>query len=80
MLENNKDDVKIMKLSTPHPFPDKLALEFLEGVEEVLVVEELDPVVEENLLRLCGKMGLKITIKGKLTGHLSQQESIAMKV
>jgi len=71
VLENNTDDVKIMKLTTPHPFPDKLALKFLEGVEEVLVVEELDPVVEENLLRLCGKMGLKIIIKGKLTGHLS---------
>ena len=71
VLEHITNDVKVMKLSTPHPFPEKLALQFLEGLDEVLVVEELDPVVEENLLRLCGKMGLKIRIKGKLTGDLS---------
>lgn len=59
--------VKVLKLATPHPFPDKLALTFLQGLEEVLVIEELDPVVEENLLRLCGKLGLAVRITGKLT-------------
>lgn len=62
--------VKVLKLSTPHPFPDTLVLQFLQGLEEVLVIEELDPVVEENLLRLCGKLGLAIQIKGKLTKDL----------
>lgn len=68
VLSHGMDEVKVMKLSTPHPFPEKLATEFLEGLDEVLVIEELDPVAEENLLKLCGKMGVKITIKGKLTG------------
>lgn len=58
---------KVLKLATPHPFPEELALEFLQGLDEVLVVEELDPVIEESLLRLCGKAGLKIKITGKLT-------------
>lgn len=62
--------VKVLKLTTPHPFPDKLVLKFLQGLEAVLVIEELDPVVEENLLRLCGKLGLAISIKGKLTKDL----------
>ncbi|MCE5287590.1 MAG: indolepyruvate ferredoxin oxidoreductase subunit alpha [Pelosinus sp.] len=62
--------VKVLKLATPHPFPDELALEFLEGLDEVLVAEELDPVIEENLLRLCGKAGLKVKITGKLTGDM----------
>lgn len=69
-LKNNEASVKVLKLSTPHPFPTELALEFLQGLEDVLVVEELDPVVEENLLRLCGQHRLAINIKGKLTKHL----------
>lgn len=62
--------VKVFKVTTPHPFPDQLALEFLKSVDEVLVVEELDPVVEENVLRLCGQKGLKMPIAGKLTKAL----------
>lgn len=66
-LTVNNTPAKVLKLATPHPFPDKLVLEFLQGLEEVLVVEELDPVAEENLLRLCGQLGLAIRIRGKLT-------------
>ncbi|HEY3426538.1 MAG TPA: indolepyruvate ferredoxin oxidoreductase subunit alpha, partial [Negativicutes bacterium] len=65
-----KQQLKVLKLSTPHPFPEKLAARFLDGLDEVLVIEELDPVVEENLLRLCGKLGVNIRIKGKLTKDL----------
>jgi len=69
-LEDINNAMKVMKLSTPHPFPEKLVLQFLEGLDEVLVIEELDPVLEENLLQLCGKMGLNIRIKGKKTESL----------
>jgi len=62
--------VRLMKVATPHPFPEKLALEFLEGLTEVLVIEELDPVIEEELLRICGKYHLRVQIKGKLTGDI----------
>lgn len=71
VLDQSNHQVKLMKLSTPHPFPEKLVAKFLEGLDEVLVIEELDPVVEEKLLALCGKKNLTITIKGKLTGHLT---------
>ena len=52
------------------PFPQKLALEFLQGLDEVLVVEELDPVIENELITLCGIHNLRVKIKGKLTGHI----------
>ena len=63
---------KLLKISTPNPFPEKLALEFLEGLEEVLVLEELDPVIERELVYLCGKHHLPVTIRGKLTGDTRQ--------
>lgn len=65
-------DYKLLKIATPHPFPEQLALEFLEGLEEVLVIEELDPVLEKELLMLCGKHHMNVTIRGKLTGDLSR--------
>ena len=61
--------VRLMKVSTPFPFPENKALEFLSGLEEVLCLEELDPVIERNLTYLCGKHGLRVRILGKLTGH-----------
>lgn len=63
------DGVPLLKISTPHPFPEKLAKEYLEGVDEVLVLEELDPMVERELLRIAGKYHLPVKIYGKLTGH-----------
>ncbi|MDD4801949.1 MAG: indolepyruvate ferredoxin oxidoreductase subunit alpha [Syntrophomonas sp.] len=63
-------ECRLLKVSTPHPFPEKLALEFLQAVDEVLVVEELDPVIEKELIFLCGKHHLNVKINGKLTHHI----------
>lgn len=61
---------KLLKISTPFPFPEKLALEFLKGLDEVLCLEELDPVIEKELLLICGKYHLSTRICGKLTQHV----------
>lgn len=64
------DDVKLFKVATPFPFPDRLAVEFLQDLDEVLCVEELDPYLERELLRVCGKYRLPVKIYGKLTQHV----------
>lgn len=64
------EEVKILRVATPHPFPEKLALEFMDGLDEVIAVEELDPVLEKELLMLCGKHHLSVTVRGKLTGDV----------
>ena len=61
--------VPLLKISTPYPFPEKLAEEYLRGLDEVLVLEELDPMVERELLRVAGRHHLPVKIFGKLTGH-----------
>lgn len=70
-LELLGGEAKLLKIATPHPFPEKLALSFLEGVDEVLVVEELSPVLEHALVHLVGKHHLKLTVLGKDTGHIA---------
>jgi indolepyruvate ferredoxin oxidoreductase alpha subunit len=70
-LEGVSYDGALFKVSTPHPFPEKLALEFLRDREEVLVMEELDSVIERELIYLCGKHHLSVNIHGKLDGSVS---------
>jgi indolepyruvate ferredoxin oxidoreductase alpha subunit len=67
----DRDD-RMLKIGTPHPFPERLALEFLKGLDEVLVVEELDPVIERELIFLCGKHHLPVSVKGKLSAHIQR--------
>ncbi len=73
VLENLDQDnmPRLLKVATPFPFPEKLALEFLEELDEVLCVEELDPVIERELTYVCGKYHLPVKIYGKLTGNIA---------
>ncbi len=65
--EFREESYRFATITTPYPFPALLALTFLRGLEEVLVFEELDPVLEENLITLCGAHHLDVKIRGKLT-------------
>ena len=72
MLGENASDVlpniRLFKVGTPHPFPEDKALEFMEGLTSVLVIEELDPVLERMLLQCAGKHQIAIQISGKISG------------
>ena len=57
--------VKLLKISTPYPFPKQKALRFLMDCDQVLCLEELDPVVEDGLIHLAGRYGLSVEILGK---------------
>ena len=67
---SDKDDVRVLRIATPYPFPEPLAAEFLDGLDEVLCVEELDPVIERALAATCGRRGLTVKIRGKLTADI----------
>ncbi len=46
-------DASILKIGMVHPLPDKLIREFAESVDELLVIEELEPFIE-NYIRQMG--------------------------
>ena len=54
-------DATFLKLGFSHPLPKKLVREFASMVDEILVVEELDPFFEEQLLA----MHLDVPVRGK---------------
>lgn len=68
-LASNEEykNFSVFKVATPYPFPEKLAVGFLTGLDEVLCIEELDPVIEKELVYICGKYNLDVRIRGKLT-------------
>ena len=60
-------DISILKIGTPYPMPEKLAVDFMHHLDSVLVIEELDPVIEEQMLIISNG---QTPIMGKRTGHL----------
>ena len=62
---------EILRVAVPFPFPEDLAAEFLRDKDEVLCVEELDPVIERALIHICGKYHLNVRIRGKMTGDIA---------
>ncbi len=60
-----KEKVRILKLSTVYPLPRDLLLKGIEGVEKVLVVEELDPLVEKEVKSILYEESIRIPVRGK---------------
>ena len=75
-LENPKlqvlKNVPCLKIGTPYPFPKPLAEQFIRDNPEIIVFEELDPVIEENLITVCGEKNLKAKIHGKKDGFVPE--------
>ncbi len=59
---------RLMNVGMPYPFPAQRALEFANGLERIIVFEELDYVIEDELLRLAGRHHLPYSVQGKLDG------------
>lgn len=82
VLNTTKLHARVLKITTPFPFPDDLVAQFLESVENVIVFEELDPFIERNVLRVKGENNGVTPIRGKLSGDVEHagelsQEKIA---
>jgi indolepyruvate ferredoxin oxidoreductase alpha subunit len=59
------DKVRLLKLGFTHPLPEALLGEFMAPLTRVLVVEELEPYLEEGLKAVAQARGLPVTIRGK---------------
>ena len=69
------DEIKLFQVGMPYPFPKNMAKDFLNGLDEVLVVEELDPVLEDAFYPLCGERRIKIHGKRDCFTHVAGEFS-----
>ncbi len=64
-LSKLKLNLPVLKLGFVYPLPEKKILKFLSQLKKVLIVEELEPYLEREILMLVQKARLKIEIFGK---------------
>ena len=64
------DSIGLLSLATLWPLPEKYILSYLNSAREVLVLEEVDPVLEHNLEAIAGKYKLNIQFYGRGDGAL----------
>ncbi len=73
-----EDKVSVLKIGTPYPLPEKLTKRLLESVPEVLVVEELEPFVEDEVKVIAKDADINVKVHGKdllaLAGELSTRQ------
>ena len=64
------DKASILKLGMIHPLPEKMITDFASQVDKLVVIEELDPVIENH----CKQLGLKVIGKDTfpVCGEFSQ--------
>lgn len=64
------DKASILKLGMINPLPEKLILDFAAKVDKLVIIEELDPIIENH----CKQLGLEVTGKDvfPLEGEFSQ--------
>lgn len=65
-----EDRVGLLSLATVWPLPEQYILSHLKGVEKVLTLEEVDPVLEHNLEAIAGRNQLRVTFSGRSDGAL----------
>lgn len=73
VLEQLGVDLPVLKIGTPCPLPVNLTLQFLDKVDRVLVVEEQEPVVEDQLIKVIWQHRHPLVLRGKYN-HLIPRE------
>jgi indolepyruvate ferredoxin oxidoreductase alpha subunit len=60
-----EDKVSVLKIGTPYPLPEKLVKQICSSVPEVVVVEELEPFVENHVAVIAQKANIPVKIHVK---------------
>ncbi|MCX8195540.1 MAG: indolepyruvate ferredoxin oxidoreductase subunit alpha [Acidilobaceae archaeon] len=63
-------EVRLIKISTSVPLPREFLAKELVGKEKAVVIEEGEPVVEDQLKLLSFDLGLQLSVAGKRSGHI----------
>jgi indolepyruvate ferredoxin oxidoreductase alpha subunit len=70
LIEEFQLPLSILKLGFSYPFPERTVKNYLEKLDRVLIVEEVDPIMEKEILSIAGKYNLQIEVHGKLDKSL----------
>ncbi len=67
------DELNILKIGLLNPFPNDIVLDFLNlGLKKILILEELDPIIENSVRVVAQKSAITVEIFGKDSFELSR--------
>jgi indolepyruvate ferredoxin oxidoreductase alpha subunit len=70
LTQANAPPVRVLRLGTLHPLPERLIAKFAESLDSMLVLEETAPYVESHVQALAQRAGLDLAIHGRMSGCL----------
>ena len=69
-------EVSVFEIATIFPFPEEQIVAWLKNLEQVLVLEEVEPFVEDRVRSLAQLHHLSVDIHGKISGHVPREGDI----
>lgn len=72
MAEELHLNVRILKLGMTHPIPRTMCEKFMKSCSTLIMVEELEPFLENQFKALAYDSGADVKIYGKSSGHFSR--------
>jgi indolepyruvate ferredoxin oxidoreductase alpha subunit len=72
VVEDLKLNVRILKLGMTHPIPRKMCERFIKTCKNLIVVEELEPILENQFKAIAFDLRSNVKIYGKSKGHFSR--------
>jgi indolepyruvate ferredoxin oxidoreductase alpha subunit len=70
--EDLKLNVRILKLGMTHPLPRKMCKNFIKSCKNLVIVEELEPILENQFKAMAYDISENVKMYGKSTGHFSR--------
>lgn len=69
LVKENQLPATIFKAGLSHPLPEKKLKDYLRSLRRIIIVEELEPCIEDHIYRLAKEVNPKLEIIGKYSGH-----------
>ena len=58
-------NIPVLKIGTPYPLPVNLVMKYLDGLDRILVVEEQEPVLEDQIIKMIFQHRRPVVLRGK---------------
>lgn len=65
--------VSILKIGFTNPLPEKKIAAFMKDKKKIIVIEELEPFLEDQVLRIASQNKINVPVYGKRSGHLPRE-------
>ncbi|MGQ9552613.1 MAG: indolepyruvate ferredoxin oxidoreductase subunit alpha, partial [Anaerolineae bacterium] len=77
LKEADEPPLRVLRLGTPNPLPERRIEGFLHSLDSVLVLEEMAPFVETQVGAIAQRVGLSLPILGRASGHVPEEGELS---